>query len=369
MKQNIIITSLSVFILLSVSFSDTSAQSALDQDSIIKKIADLKEENKVKALLAGVWLGEKEIVTIALGESMTDVPATTDMHFRIGGVSELFLGTLLMILADEGKINLDDKISGWLPDLPEADKVTPGMLIKNTAGYKDYVLDSAFIDLAVTEPFRSFSHEDLIAYSVKDGELNFQPGTKQQYSHTEFTILADVITRATGKSMPELYEEYIFRPLGLDQTGYSINQELPSPVLHSFSSDRAVYEDATYWNPSWSGDSGPLYSTLNDLYRWSQAFGKGKLLSAGSFKELVSSPGVTLNPDIYFASGFAVSSGWYFQNPSFNGYSGAFGYNPSKDLTVIIYSTQSEDRSSGARSFPMMRELIKMISPDAVIKF
>jgi CubicO group peptidase (beta-lactamase class C family) len=67
---------------------------------------------------------------------MTGVPANLDMHLRIGGVSESFFGTLVMILVDQGKIRLDDKISKWLPDLLAADKVTIEMLIKNASGYQ-----------------------------------------------------------------------------------------------------------------------------------------------------------------------------------------------------------------------------------------
>jgi CubicO group peptidase (beta-lactamase class C family) len=369
MRKFVFLLSTIFFLVFSLHISNAFGQSIIERDSILKKLVEMKEENHVKALIAGIWKGDREILTIALGESMTTVSASIDMHIRIGGVSELFLGTLLMILADEGKINLNDKISNWLPDLLEAEKVTPGMLIKNTAGYKDYVLNNEFIELFTKEPFRNFSSEEIIAYSTNGGELNFPPGTDQRYSHTEFTILGEVITRATGKTMPELYDEYIFRPLGLEQTGYNIDQELPSPVLHAYSSVRGIYEDATYWNPSWTGESGPLFSTVHDLWKWSQAFGKGTLLSPGSFKEMVSPPDVSVNADPYFASGFIVSNGWYMQNPSFNGYSGAFGYLPSKDLTIIVYSTQSEDPDSGAKAFPMFKELVKMITPDSEINF
>ncbi|MBK9333880.1 MAG: beta-lactamase family protein [Ignavibacteria bacterium] len=199
MKKNIhvLIAALSV-ILISIN-SNISGQTSAERDVLLKKISELKEETKVKSLTAGIKKGDEEILTIALGESMTSVPASADMHLRIGGVSEIFFGTLLMILADKSLIGLDDKISKWMPDLLAADKVTPGMLIKNTAGYKDYVLNKDFIDLVTKEPFRNFSREEIIAYSVSGGELNFTPGTDQKYSHTEFTILGEVIERATGK--------------------------------------------------------------------------------------------------------------------------------------------------------------------------
>lgn len=357
-------------ILCFVSISSVShGQNTFTKDSLQKKLAQMKEQTHVRTLIAGIWLGEKELITTAMGESMTNVPATVDMHFRIGGVSEMFLGTLLMILVDEGKISLDDKISKWLPDLLMADKVTPGMLIKNTAGYKDYVLDTNFQNMIINAPFTSMSRKEIIDYSIRGGEMNFPPGTEFRYSHTEFTILGEVIERATGRTMKELHEEYLFKPLGLENTGYSTTAELPFPVLHSFSSDRGIYEDATYWNPTWTGDSGPLYSSLHDLGKWAKIFGKGKLLSPGSFEKLVSAPAGIGKADFHFASGFGVSNGWYIQNPSFNGFSGAFAYMPSKDLTVIVYSTQSEDPNSNAQSIKMLKELVKMLTPENALNF
>lgn len=340
----------------------------LKKDSLERKIIELKENFKFNAVIAGLWKGDQEIFTLALGESMTNYPATTDMHFRIGGVSEMFYGTLVMILAEQGKIKLDEKISKYLPDLPNADKVTIQMLIKNSAGYKDYVYNNKFVDLILKYPFRYITREEIISYGTPD-DLNFPPGTEQKYSHTEFTILAEVIERATGKKMSELYEENIFKPLGLENTGYSHSAELPFPVLHSYTSDRKVYEEATYWSPSWAGESGPLYSNLKDLAKWGPVFGKGKLLNENSFKILLNRFENTGKPDLYFASGFVFANGWYLQNPSMNGYSGGFGYFPAEDITMIVYSTETAETSSEHKAFNIFKELVKIVTPDSQINF
>ena len=357
-----------LLLVASLFHSNVSAQTFPSKDSLQNLISGLKANHHVKALIGGIWKGDQEILTLALGESMTSVPADINMHLRSGGVSETFFGTLLMILVDKGFINLDDKISKWLPGLLAADKVTPEMLIKNTAGYKDYVANKDFLNLILKEPFRKITRQEIINYSTGDGKMNFAPGTKQQYSHTEFTILGEVLELATGKTMGELYEEYIFRPLNLEHSGYCLNAEMPFPVLHAFSSDRGIYEDATFWNPSWVGESGPIYSNLADLAKWAPVFGKGALLTPDSFKKLISRPDGTGSPDKYFAMGFAVVNGWYIQNPSFNGYSGGFAYLPSKDLTIIIYTTESEDPDSGSQAIRILEDLVKVISPEDPLK-
>ena len=300
---------------------------------------------------------------------MTGVPASLDDHVRIGGVSELFWGTLVMRLVERGDLRLEDKISRWLPDLLAADQVTVGMLLKNTAGYKDYVVDDEFIQATVGDPFRAYTRDEIIAYAVKDGELNFPPGTQSKYSHTEFSILGLVIEKATGQSMPELYQELILEPAGLQQTRYVRNAELPEPALHAYSSDRGVYEDCTYWDPTWTGDSGPLISTLADLAKWAPIHGKGQLLTPASQAHLVAKPDVAERDDLYFASGFIVANGWYCQNPSFNGYSGAYGYLPERDLTVIVYTTQGRDPASDRQAFTIFKALVSTLTPTRPIPF
>jgi CubicO group peptidase (beta-lactamase class C family) len=111
-----------------------------------------------KAVEFGIWLGDRQILTMALGHSMTTVPATTDMHYRIGRIAETFMSTLLLMLVEKERISLDDKISRWFPNLLMADQVTVRMLVANTAGYIDYVTVDDFLKLqpgrAVSDVYR-----------------------------------------------------------------------------------------------------------------------------------------------------------------------------------------------------------------------
>lgn len=356
-----------IFVFLQSNF--LLSQSFVSKDSILNFLSHEKEEYKLNAIIGGVWKNDNEIVATGIGESMTGVPAARDMYVRIGGISEIFFGALVMILADQNKINLDDKISAWVPELLGADKVTVRMLINNTAGYKDYVQNKTFLEVISKNPFRQFSRDEIIGYSVSGGELNFPPGTEQKYSHTEFTILGKVLELATGKSMSLLYQENIFDPLRLAHTGYSFTADIPFPVLHSFSKGSGDYEDATFWNPSWTGDSGPLYSTISDIMQLSQILGYGKLLSQKSLMELTAKPKAAKNPELYYATGFVVSNGWYVQNPSFNGFSGAFGYEPEKNLTVVIFTTETEETNNAFTAFEIFKKLVSKLTPERQINF
>ena len=303
---------------------------------------------------------------------MTTVPATTNMHYRIGRVAETFMSTLLLLLAEQGRINLDEKISRWFPHLLGADKVTPRMLVANTAGYIDYVTVEDFLKLQLAEPFRTFTDEELIHYSVRDGLMNFAPGTSQQYSHTDNVILGQVIQRATNESIKELYEKNIFGPLCMKDTRFPVNQEIQEPVLHAFTSERGVYEDNTYWNPSWGSTPGLPTSNLHDVGKWGPILGTGRFISPAHFQEQTAPTSVGKGknrPDLYFAYGFVVANGWLVQNPSINGYSGAFGYNLATGVTIVVEATKGKAATTDSSAFDIFRQVVSYVTPQSPINF
>ncbi|MFF3247481.1 serine hydrolase [Streptomyces sp. NPDC002870] len=89
-----------------------------------KLVEDSLKKYKINAAMAGVWVDGERISTVASGESMTGVPVSTDMHFRIGSIAIPYLTTEILRLVDEGKVRLDDKISRWRPHLPHANEIT-----------------------------------------------------------------------------------------------------------------------------------------------------------------------------------------------------------------------------------------------------
>jgi D-alanyl-D-alanine carboxypeptidase len=334
-----------------------------------------------RAVIFGMWAGDKEILAEALGESEAGVPATTAMHYRIGGISETFLSTVLLILSEQGQINLDDKISRWFPDLLSADQVTIRMLAANTAGYPDYVHNPAWVSRLLGDPFKPFTDDELIAYGVAGGAMKYTPpGSNQAYSHTEYVILAQIMQRVTGKSMKELYDQYVLGPAGLKETQLPTDASIPPPFLHSYMSDGGKYEDISGWSPSWALSYGGLTSTVHDLGKWGPIFGKGTLVSPASHKEITGPGSVGKGgnkPDLYFAYGFFFNNGWYLQNPNFNGYAGAFAYNPAHNITIVIVSTETAagaaaDLDAGAThapAFRILKEVVKYVTPETPVTF
>ena len=326
-----------------------------------------------RAVLFGMWSGQTEVLVEAFGSSTSGVPATTDMHYRIGGITETFLVTLLFILADQKRIDLDSKISRWFPRLLAADQVTPRMLAANTAGYLDYVHMKDWINRLLSNPFAPFTDEELINYSVRGGKMNFSPpGSSWAYSHTEYVILGQVIQRATGEPIRSLYQRYLLGPLGLRNTELPTAAAIQAPALHAYMLDRGRYEDSTGWTPTWALSYGGLTSTVRDLGRWGPVFGKGLLLSRNSYREMISPAAPSRTPNRlgpYFAHGFIVANGWYLQNPDFNGYAGAFAYNPAYDITIVVASTKSAKPVIDPAAIHILRQVIRQVTPGSPLNF
>src|SRR5215213_6378149 len=123
-----------------------------DAEKVTAAAKRAMEKNHLKAVLAKITRGTGEVAILAMGESMTGVPATVEMHFRNGAVAISYLGTVLLQLVDEGKVALDDTIDEWLPDTLAAEKVTLRMLANCTSGYPDYVTQKSFNDGWVAPP-------------------------------------------------------------------------------------------------------------------------------------------------------------------------------------------------------------------------
>ncbi len=158
----------------------------------------------------------------------------------------------------------------------------------------------------------------------------------------------------------------------MQDTQFPTDQEIQRPVLHSFTMDRKVYEDCTYWNPSWGSTPGLPTSNIHDLGKWGPILGTGRLISPAHFQEQIapSSAGMGKNrPDLYFVFGFVVANGWIVQNPSINGYSGAFGYNLRNGVTIVVEATKSEATTTDASAFEIFRKVVSYVTPESPINF
>jgi CubicO group peptidase (beta-lactamase class C family) len=319
----------------------------------------------LKAVILRVTIDGQEVVTAALGESMTGVPATPAMHFRNGAVAISYMSTVLLQLVDQGVVTLDDAIATWMPDLPNAEQVTLRMLANMTSGYPDYVQDDEFIAEFYADPFRHVTTEQQLAYAFKTPPI-FEPGTNWNYAHTNYVILGQIMERITGRPLADLIRDWVLIPLRLRGTQASVTAEIPEPVLHAFSSERRsplgipagtrFYEESTFWNPSWTLAHGAIETTdIYDMAASAEAIGTGSLLSPASHQAQID-PGLlgfgaplegcpaclTMDDRRNYGLGVWLQGNWIVQNPLFGGFGGMMAYLPARRLSMAIMVTFGE---------------------------
>src|SRR6476646_7063192 len=209
----------SFFLLPLFALSATAQTSQSDQASAITAIVQkaMKTEH-LRAVIVKVTQGDEVVISQAFGESVTGVPATTAMHFPNGAVAFAYLGTLLMEFVDEHKVKLDDTIERWMPDLPEANKVTLKMLANQTPGYPDFETDPKWLAAWTADPFHIWTFEERIKYAF-ERPMQFEPGTNWSYAHTNFMILGEILAKIGNNPLDVLLREKVLTPMGLKNTG------------------------------------------------------------------------------------------------------------------------------------------------------
>ena len=351
-------------------------------DAVMRVVRNFMTQAHLRAVILRVTVDGKEIVTQAVGDSMTGVPASTDMHFRNGAVAISYVSTLLLRLVDEKKLSLDDKLSKWLPDFPQAQRVTLGQLAQMTSGYPDYVIgNQQFDNASYANPFQQWTTQDILA-QVSGRPLLYEPGTNWNYAHTNYVLLGLALEKATGQDMPTLLQNEVLGPLGLKATANSDTPEIPGPVLHTFTSERRAalkipagtpfYEESTYWNPSWTITHGAIQTTnIYDMEATAVGVGTGRLLSADSYKKMVSTalrgkthtqPGCATcfeqNEGYTYGLGIITSGDWLLQNPLFSGCAGVEAYLPAQKVAIAVAVTYAAEAFDDQGSYSNQADIL-----------
>lgn len=330
------------------SSTPTAAQLEADQatSNLLEVLSQEEfEEHQFTSLAAQVMVDGRVIDTVVLGEAMTGFPVTEDGRFRNGAVAIMYMAATMLAMSDEGLIDIDEPISRWLPDLPDADLVTPRMLASMTSGYPDHVANADFLVAQAANPFRAWTEEELLAYSAASPRL-FAPGENWDYSHAGYIILGHVLEAESGKTLEALIAQYVLDPLKLEGTVADVTAAVPDPVVHGFTAERGLFEDSTYWNPSWTLPHGAIETTtIGDMTTSFDAIvGRGELLSAESYAAMISTDLVgfgaplagcrschTLTNEWTYGLGVFLRDDWVMQTPLFGGYQAAVATLPEAE--------------------------------------
>jgi CubicO group peptidase (beta-lactamase class C family) len=212
-----------------------------------------------------------------------DVPNTVETKFRLGSITKQFTSMAVMILAEQGKLAVDDPVSKHLDDCPAAwEKVTIRHLLRHTSGVPSYTGFPQMMTRTVRLPA---TLNEVIA-TFKEKPLEFDPGDKFTYSNSGYILLGKIIERASGHDYETFLKRNIFEPLEMNDTGYDHNGAILPRRAAGYSRTLFLLANAPYIDMSWPHAAGSLYSTIDDLAKWDQALVAGKLIGSDSYKAM-----------------------------------------------------------------------------------
>lgn len=269
-----------VFALLLPAPAFAQELSPAETAAIGKAVTVTLSETGVPSAEVAVVRGGRIVLNRAWGKASETIPLSRpDLPYQIASNSKQFLGMLLLLLRDDGRLSLDDHVSKWLPQVTGAERITIRQLLSHTSGLQDYwPQDYPFA--AMEKPIQP---EDIVARWAQK-PLDYEPGTRWQYSNTGFVVAGLIAEKAGGKPLWQQFEERLFQPLGIhplrldDTNGPAFPQGYHRHVLGPV---RVAAPAARGW--LWA--AGELSMTAADLARWDIARMERKVFPAADWAE------------------------------------------------------------------------------------
>lgn len=213
--------------------------------------------------------------------------------FRIGSITKMFTATVIVQLAEDGVLTLDDPLSQWLPEVaarvPYGDRITLRHLLAHTSGlfnvveheaYWSDLFGSVVVDEATGAPTVACVERDpndTLARYVYGKDALFEPGARWSYSNTNYTLLGMVIEAAAAMPLAEAYRTYIYEPLGMESTFLDCYEEPVTEVVHGYTGSGDAMTDLRELHESIGWSAGGLVSTASDLIAFARGLFGGAL--------------------------------------------------------------------------------------------
>jgi CubicO group peptidase (beta-lactamase class C family) len=259
----------------------TCAATALAQPALTDKIsAELQKSGAPSVSVAVVTDGK---LSLAQGFGKADLStgraSDPSTRYAVGSISKQFTAAIVLLLQEQGKLSLDDRVSKYFPDLTRAGEITIRQLLSHTSGYEDYAPQ----DYTIPEWLKPTTPQAVLDRWAKK-PLNFDPGTRWQYSNTNFVLAGAIAEKASGEGLVDMLKRRIFSPLQMTSAGDCL-PVLPGDAIaytrFALGPPRPSQREASGWYFA----AGELCMTPSDLAKWDIAFLEKKILSGPSYAE------------------------------------------------------------------------------------
>lgn len=304
-------------------------------------------------------------------------------HFRIASNTKTMTAALVTLLAQDGRLKLDDPVSAYVDGVPNGDRITLAQLLKMRSGLYNYTNAPELSQALDADPGKALTPRRMLDIAFRHPP-NFAPGASYEYSNTNFVLLGLVAEKAGGSPLARQFQDRLFAPLGLKGSSLPAPDEtaLPAPYSHGYMYGGTAYAlvdqpypaslqaearsgklapvDYTRQNPSYAFGAGNAVSTADDLAAWIRALVTGGVLDARSQKQWLDSPqaedpaapdGQKYGYGIAYQR-FAPDAAMYYHGGELPGFNSFIGHDPDNDVTLVIWTnlTLSPDGRTTAQA-------------------
>jgi CubicO group peptidase (beta-lactamase class C family) len=258
-----------------------------------------------------------------------NIPNSPATKFRLGSITKQFTAAAILLLEERGKLALDDPLEKHLADAPAAwDAVTIYHVLTHTAGIPSFTSFPEYMTLKLSP-----SPVEKTVRLFWDKPLEFAPGERMSYSNSGYVLLGYLIEQVSGQSYATFLRDNIFTPLGMTNSGYDTNAAILPERAAGYTSGPNGIVNTAYIDMSIPHAAGALYSTTEDLLRWTQGLFGGKSLSAASVEKMTTpfKNAYALGVTVMTQNGRTVIS----HSGGIEGFNTSMAYFPETKVTVV----------------------------------
>jgi CubicO group peptidase (beta-lactamase class C family) len=323
------------FSFISSAMSETAEQTV---DNLFQKFSGSAPGAAVMVIKNG-----KPVLAKAYGLANIEkkTPCSTNTNFRLASVTKQFTAMTILILADQGKLSLDDKITKFFPEFPAYGKeITVHHLLTHTSGLIDYE------DVIPTGTTIPVIDRDVLLLLLQQNKTYFEPGAEFRYSNSAYALLTLIVESVSGKTFSAFLKENVFNPLGMDQSlAYEPGISIVPNRSYGYGEKADAFEFSDQSLTSAVLGDGGVYSSVLDLYKWDQALYTDKLVSGKMLRNAFT---IHSSKSDFKKTGYGY--GWYisahrgvkkiWHYGSTCGFSTKIERFPDKQLTVILLTNR-----------------------------
>lgn len=268
----------------------------------------------------------------------THAKAAPGTNYRLASVTKQFTAASILLLKQDRKLKLTDRVRKYLPELPASDDaITLGNLLTHTSGLIDYE------DLIPPGQATQINDADVLRMLASQHKLYFQPGSAHRYSNGGYVLLGLIVERVSGMDLADFMQQRIFKPLGMTHTlmyEHHPGQQVPNRAYGYSNIDGKWTRTDQSVTSATRGDGG-IYSNIDDFAKWDAALYTDKLLDAES-RQLAFTPKAPLDdPDVDYGFGWRLSGDTVWHSGESQGFRNVIIRWPQQHVTVVILSNRN----------------------------